>query len=210
MAEITPLIIGVKALCSDGDCGRVSRVIIDPVDDQVTHLIVEPAHREGLGRLVPLDWIEWVEDHSDEVHLRCTRTEFDRLPIAEEVRFLPGIEGYPGYDPEQMLVWPYYGGNTTVPVTVDSLPAGEVAVQRGEDVHASDGRIGEVEGLVVESGNHHVTHVLLKEGHLFGRREVAIPISAVQSVDQQGIRLSLSKQAVDALPDVAVRRRADP
>jgi sporulation protein YlmC with PRC-barrel domain len=179
-------------------------VIIDPVDDKVTHVLVEPEHREGLGRLIP---VEWVEAAPHGVDLRCTRAEFDRLKIAEEVRFLPGVEGYPGYDPEQMLVWPYFGGNSTVPVTVDTLPPGEVSVQRGEDVHASDGRIGEVEGLVVDSRSHHVTHVLLKEGHLFGRKDVAIPISAVQTVEEDGIRLSLNKQAVDALPDVGIRRR---
>jgi sporulation protein YlmC with PRC-barrel domain len=204
VAEITPLTIGVKARCSDGECGRVSQVIIDPVDDKVTHVIVEPEHREGLGRLVPL---ELVEPHAHGVDLRCTRAEFDRLKIAEEVRFLPGVEGYPGYDPEQMLIWPFYGGNTTIPVSVDTLPVGEVSVQRGEEVHATDGRIGEVEGLVVDSANHHASHVLLKEGHLFGRKEVAIPISAVQTVDELGIRLSLSKREVEALPDVAVRRR---
>jgi hypothetical protein len=49
-----------------------------------------------------------------------------------------------------MLVWPYFGGNTTVPVTVDTLPRDEVSVRRGEDVHASDGRVGRVEGLVVD------------------------------------------------------------
>jgi sporulation protein YlmC with PRC-barrel domain len=202
VAEITPLTIGVKARCSDGDCGRVTRVVIDPIDDKVTHLLVEPEHREGLGRLVPTRLVHTGTDHVD---LACTRAEFDHLEVAEQVRFLPGSEGYPGYDPEQMLIWPFYGGNTTVPVTVDSLPRGEVSVARDEDVHASDGRIGKVEGLVVDSRNQHVTHVLLQEGHLFGRKEVAIPVSVVTGVDEAGIRVSLSKQEIEALPAVDVR-----
>jgi hypothetical protein len=44
-----------------------------------------------------------------------------------------------------------------------------------------------------------VTHVLLKEGHLWGRRQVAIPISAVASVDA-GIRLNITKEQVEDLP----------
>ena len=92
------------------------------------------------------------------------------------------------------------------PVVVDTLPVGEVAVQRGEEVHASDGRIGEVEGLVVDGGNRRVSHVLLKEGHLFGRKQVAIPIATVQSVGEDGIRLSITKQEVDDLPTVDVGR----
>ena len=47
-------------------------------------------------------------------------------------------------------------------------------------VHATDGEIGKVEGLVVEPAHGHVTHVLLQEGHLWGRKEVAIPIGAVE------------------------------
>jgi hypothetical protein len=50
-----------------------------------------------------------------------------------------------------------------------------------------------------------VSHVLLAEGHLWGRKEVAIPISAVRSVED-GIELRLSKKDVADLPPVAVDR----
>ena len=49
-----------------------------------------------------------------------------------------------------------------------------------------------------------MTHVLLQEGHLWGRKEVAIPIKAVTSTDD-GIRLSLSKHEVGHLPPVDVQ-----
>jgi hypothetical protein len=178
---------------------------MDPVQDKVTHLIVEPEGREGLGRLVP---IEWADVGSGRVDLRCTRSEFERLDIAEEVRFLPGAEGYQDYDPEQMLSWPYFGGNSTVPVTVDTLPVGDVAVQRGEEVQATDGRIGRVEGLVVDKSSQRVTHVVLQEGHLLGRKDVAIPISAVQRIAAEGIQLSMTKREVEDLPAVDFDRRA--
>jgi len=41
--------------------------------------------------------------------------------------------------------------------------------------------------------------VLLKEGHLWGRREVAIPISAVTAIDE-GVRLNITKKQVEHLP----------
>ena len=46
-----------------------------------------------------------------------------------------------------------------------------------------------------------MTHVLLQEGHLWGRKEVAIPIGSVTSIDD-GIRLGISKQEVQDLPPV--------
>jgi hypothetical protein len=43
--------------------------------------------------------------------------------------------------------------------------------------------------------------VLLQEGHLWGRKEVAIPIGAVAGTDD-GIRLKITKEQVAELPPV--------
>ena len=45
--------------------------------------------------------------------------------------------------------------------------------------------------------------MLLQEGHLWGLKEVAIPINAVTSVDG-GIRLNITKQEVQDLPPVDI------
>jgi hypothetical protein len=59
-------------------------------------------------------------------------------------------------------------------VTRDRVPVGEVEVRRGDHVYATDGPIGRVQGLVIDARDYHVTHVLLDEGHLWGKKEVAI------------------------------------
>ena len=209
MAETTHFTIGTHASCSDGVCGEVIRVVVDPIARAVTHLVVEPKHRGALGRLVPLDLVDAT---TGRVRLRCTLAEFEKLDFAEETQFLPGSAGYAGYGPEQVLSWPYYGlgggmglgmGNVSQPIIFDKVPLGEVAVRRGEHVHAIDGEIGRVQGLVIDPLDHHMTHVLLQEGHLWGRKEVAIPMSAVTRVDD-GIRLSITKQEVQDLPPVDI------
>jgi len=208
----TPFMIGAAVRCADGACGEVTRVVINPVTRELTHLVVEPAGRSGLGRLVPLD----LADATDgEIQLRCTMAEFEKLDAAEETQFVPGTRGYAAYGPEQVLSWPWLslGGSTGVEgdsvegisetVTYDAVPVGEVAVRRGDRVHATDGAIGHVEGLVIDPRNHHVTHVLLQEGHVWGRKEVAIPIGAVTGADD-GIQLSLTKDEVRDLPSVDI------
>jgi sporulation protein YlmC with PRC-barrel domain len=212
MANTTPFTIGADAHCTDGVCGEVIRVVVDPVARALTDLVVEPKGRQGLGRLVPLDLVEVADG---QVRLRCTLAEFEKLAPAEETQFVPGTRGYEAYGPEQVLSQPYatLGGGASVPggtvggvsetVTFDTVPLGEVEVRRGEQVHATDGTIGEVEGLVIDPANRHVTHVLLKEGHLWGRKEVAIPISAVTSVED-GIRLNITKHEVQDLPPVDI------
>ena len=212
MAE-TPFRIGAHAGCADGVCGKVIRVVVDPVARTVTHLVVEPRHSPGLGRLVPLDLVDAAT--SNEVRLRCTRAEFDELPFAEDAHFAPGtsLDQYADYSAEQMLMLPYYSRvvGEGMPQTREdepigsygSLPPGEVGVRRDKRVYATDGEIGRVEGLVIDPGNHHVSHVLLQEGHLFGRREVAIPIGAVTGV-VDGVQLNITKQQAENLPPVNI------
>ena len=208
---MTQFTIGAEASCTDGVCGEVTRVVINPIAETVTHLVIEPKHRVGLARLVPLDL---VDDTAGEVRLRCTIEEFEQLDPAEETQFVPGSSGYAAYGADQVVSWPYYGLATTPGidpevvnaspvVTYDAIPLGEVEVRRGDAVHATDGDIGRVQGLVIDPRSHHVTHVLLQEGHLWGRKEVSIPISSVTRVDD-GIWLSITKQDVADLPPVDI------
>jgi len=204
--------IGASARCTNGPCGAVTRVVVDPVARAVTHLVVEPAGRQGLGRLVPLDLVDAT---NGEIRLRCTLAQFEHLDAAEETQFVPGTRGYAAYGPDQVLSWPYssLSGTTGVAgdtvsgvsetVTYDAIPLGEVAVRRGDRVHAADGAIGHVAGLVIDARNHHVTHVLLAEGHLWGRKDVAIPIGAVTGAGE-GIGLNLTKSQVRDLPPVDI------
>jgi hypothetical protein len=84
-------------------------------------------------------------------------------------------------------------------VLEDVVPMGETQVGPGDRVHAVDGEIGRVHGFLVNPGDGRVTHVLLQEGHLWGRKEISIPISAVTGVDPE-IRLNLTKEQVGDLP----------
>lgn len=223
-------IIGSEVAGSDGVCGDLRRVVVDPVARAITHLVVEPRHRQGMGHLVPIDL---VHSTGNEIHLGCTTSEFQELEDAEETHFLPGGGSEFGYTQDQMLSLPYYSGTAggggmagmgpgnmagmgvggmgamgrgpgrQAIVTDDRVPAGEVQVRRGQPVHATDGAIERVQGLVVDPNDHHVTHVLLDEGHLWGQKRVAIPIGAVTRVDD-GVRLSLAKDDVRDLPEIEV------
>jgi len=58
MAQTMPFTIGADASCTNGACGQVSRVVVNPVAREVTHLVVEPKDRHGPGRLVPLNLVD--------------------------------------------------------------------------------------------------------------------------------------------------------
>jgi hypothetical protein len=210
MAGELQFTIGARASCTDGRCGEVRRLIIDPATETVTHLVIQPGHDKEAARLVPVHLVETTDGG---VRLRCTRTEFDRLDHAEK-RELGGVLG-PGFgyniggdtfarvggagSVELINMGPMPGRRQTV--VEDVVPVGEDQVGPGDRVHAVDGEIGRVRGFLVNPGDDQVTHVLLQEGHLWGRKNVAIPISAVNRVDA-GIRLNLTKEQVGQLPPV--------
>ena len=207
---MTALVIGSEAVGSDGYRGEVLAVVVDPAARTVTHLVVEPRGREGLARLVPLDLADLADTvgaGSDPVRLRCTETEFMNLEPAEETlaEFVPG---YP--DPVQLLPpgWRGAGGGTAdggtilrIPEkeTIDVVPPGEVEERRGEHVHATDGDIGGLRGLRIDPGSRRVTHVLVRDGHVWGHHDVDIPAEMVAGFGD-GIRLSVTRQQVRDLP----------
>jgi len=214
MAAPAGFTIGAEAHCSDGFCGEVTRLVIDPAARTVTHLVIEPKHQREPGRLVPLDLVDSADG---DIRLRCSIAEFGELDLAEETDLVEGVDYGGGYGQAE-AVQGYGGtggmgmggsasgmgigmglGHRTPTVTHDVVPLGETELRRDEHVHALDGEIGQVEGFLVDPGDHRVTHVLLQEGHLWGRKEVAIPISAVTGVDD-GIRLNITKKQVEDLP----------
>jgi sporulation protein YlmC with PRC-barrel domain len=193
VAGETEFAMGAEASCADGPAGKVTRVIIDPATETVTHLVIEPKYRLGAGRLVPLDLVDAT---ADGIRLRCTVEEFGALEAAEETEVVDDLVGGLALGG----LGPSMGAAAPVPTIVrDVVPLGEEDIDRGQPVHALDGAIGRVEGVRVDPGDHRVTHVLLQEGHLWGRREIVIPASAVTKVEN-GIWLNLTKEQVEDLP----------
>jgi sporulation protein YlmC with PRC-barrel domain len=211
-ADMSEFTIGADASCSDGPCGKLTRLIVDPETQAVTHLVIDPKHRREPTRLVPIDR---VDPAADGIRLRCTMAEFGKFDVAEQEDLLPSDPGAPMFNPDMVqfagrrgLAMANLRLNDGAKVgTRDTVPLGEVDVRRGEPVMATDGEIGKIQGLVIDPGSRHVTHVLLEEGHLWGRKEVAIPISSVTRVGDI-IRLTIDKQQVKDLPPVSIDRLA--
>ena len=202
------LVIGNEAVCSDGYRGEVRAVVIDPAARALTHVVVEPDGRSGLARLVPLDLVDAAPG---QLRLRCTEAEFMRLGAAEEtlaefavgqtvpVQLLP-----PGW---QGTGEPVADGGSIPRIpekeTIDVVPDGEVEEHGDDHVHATDGDIGQLRGFQVDPDSGRLAHVLLREGHAWGRRDVAIPADKVAGFDD-GITLTVTRQQVRDLTPVDI------
>jgi hypothetical protein len=205
--------IGSEVDCLDGVCGLLVSVAIRQLTALLTHLVVRPGHQHGVDRLVPAGMIDSI---AATIGLGCSASQFEHLPFADEGGTLPGAAASWSFGPGQMSSFPLFerdmgtlearpgtgaGGDPRVLLPGGELP-GELQLRRGQPVDAKDGHIGGIRGLIVHPGTQRVTHIVLDEGHLFGKKEVAIPFFAVVQADDR-VRLDLSKQLIHELPALA-------
>ncbi len=189
--------------CSDGRAGLSTYVIGDPINHQFTHLVVKSIRPPFHEYLVPVD--EVVETPPLQIRLKCTRNEMEKMEPFVYEEYLR--TEYPTYlcMPYALPVQPYEEV-TYVSVKHHNIPRGEVSVWRGAKVEATDGTIGQVDELLINTNNMQVTHLVLRERHIFGHREITIPVSQIKHVDEDTIYLKLDQQSVDELPTTPVQR----
>jgi hypothetical protein len=117
------------------------------------------------------------------------------------------MESYIGHDFDFYLL-PYATPMKTevIPVEEEQIPPGELAVYRGARMEAMDGEAGVLGEFLVNPLTGHISHLILMGGHLWGKKEVTIPVSAIDRIEQDTVYLKLDKKAVEALPSEPVRR----
>lgn len=207
--------LNVDVYCSDEKCGRSTAVIINPISKEITHIAVETPEILHSEYEVPVTLI--TESTPDRIQLRCSRNTLATLTPFHKVKFvslddLEGSENPPAEIPEAQLSsawwWPYItveGGYGTY-LDVEQIPHDELAVHRGARVEATDGHVGQVDEFIINPKNNKITHLMLREGHLWGQKDVTIPISEIEHVESDVVYLKLDKEAIAHLPTIPVKR----
>jgi uncharacterized membrane protein/sporulation protein YlmC with PRC-barrel domain len=205
---VTEIAVDARIECVDGPCGRCLTLIVDRETRQVTHLVLEDETLpdKPSQRLVPVDQVAAAD--RDLIRLGCTRDEVARMEPFVETHYIqktewsyavvPGGQGPPTGAPT--------GGASYTTYEAERVPAGAVAIRPGIEVEATDGQAGTVGELVVDPQTAEVTHFVLREGHLWGKKEVTLPVAAVERVAGDRVYLRLDKEAIGQLPSVPVRR----
>jgi hypothetical protein len=194
--------MGACVQCTDGQDGRAIQVIVDPIARKITHVVVEERKLPHIDRLVPTRFILGTIDNV--IFLDCSRQELGKMIPSIEAEFLSAeMAGFNESHP--YLLHPFVIPARLM-VRQESLPPDELGVRRGARVLATDGKVGCVDEFVVIPTNGEITHLLLREGHLWGCKEVTIPISAIERIDGRKVYLKLNKKEISALPSVAVKR----
>ncbi len=186
--------------CVDGRVGRVENIILNPHTERVTYVVVRGNDLANTERLVPERLIK--EASHNRVLLSVKKEKFETMKNFIQEEYIP---------PDIMLYMAEKTGwHTGTPAAVfvekEAIPAGGVALHKGAKVLASDGHIGRVDEFLVENKGGRITHLILREGHLWGKKDVAIPVKEIDHYKEGEVYLKIDRARVEALPVVDVRK----
>jgi hypothetical protein len=186
-----------KVDCSDGHAGESVRVIVDPDALRVTRLVVKESQRPHVERLVPVAWV--ADTAHDGIRLGCTREELAAMDpfVVTEHRMIDMPSSAGGY-----ATMPVYTPHT-VEVKHEQVPEGQLALREGLDVEATDGKVGRIDELLADETTGEITHILLRQGHLWGKHDIVVPVSAIDHMGQdhsgtERVVLKLDKRAISS------------
>jgi uncharacterized protein YrrD len=209
--------LGKPVKCADDRARKLVDVVIEAKSNRVTHLVVQPDDELEAARLVPIELAHW-PGPGREISLRCNAETLEQLEPVREYAYLrpgehvpedpkwdTGVEDfYPSsyYNPSDFAYAPDL--DPGVGVRYDRVPKGEIELRHASAVYSADqGHLGHVEGVLVD-GADLVTHLLLERGHLWWRREVAVPVEVVGKFETDVVRLRVPKSELKRFPS---RRR---
>jgi sporulation protein YlmC with PRC-barrel domain len=196
--------LNVAVHCSDGRCGRSTHIILNPATDQATHLVVRERRPSTRERLVPVKWIE--NSTPELILLNRTLEEFGHLDLFVQTDFVYKDVPHYATDPKVTLLWPYVvPAKRVVDDTFRRVPPGELAIHRGARVRATDGRVGRVDAFLIDEQDGKISHLVLREGHLWGQREITIPLAYIERTEENLVHLNVDKATLTKLPTIQVR-----
>jgi sporulation protein YlmC with PRC-barrel domain len=204
--------LDVEVHCSDGAHGRSTAIIVDRQTRQVTHCVVAA---EGFEYLVPIDVI--VESSPSRIQLRWSREELTHaesflkeVPADEEQMEIMamGMTGSSVFGPYTSPDAAYIAeAMAAATMQEEQIPQDELAIHRGARVEAADGSVGEVDELLIDPQTKRVSHLVLRKGHFWGKRDVTIPLDQIDHVKDDVVYLKLDKAAVGQLASVPAPKK---
>jgi len=185
--------------CSDGRIGRLENIILNPKTEKVTYLVVRGNDLQNTERLVPERLVK--EATHDTVFLSISKKKFEGMKNFIQEEYIPS--NITLYMAEQ-AGWDM-GTPAAVFVEHEAVPAGGLVVHKGAKVFATDGHAGKVDDFLVERKTGRITHLILLEGHLWGKKDISVPVNQIDRYEDENIYLKIDKSGVEALPVIDMK-----
>lgn len=207
--------INADVHCTDGIGGQSVAITFNPVTSAITHVVVKTKGHQHEEYIIPLEVV--TETTHNKIQLRISKAEIAKYPPFLKHTFkVQESAGDMAMQAENTTYyWPYAKqgesyyqahGSKVNHYDVEQIPHDELAVHKGDKVHATDGPVGQVDEFLINPENSHITHIVLRTGHLWGARDVTISIADIFHVRENVVHLKIDSEAVSKLPSVPIHR----
>jgi sporulation protein YlmC with PRC-barrel domain len=209
---------GAHVESADGkDVGRLHSVVVDPRDNEVTHIVVNagphfPEPGFGAPELINVPIKEMEDAGEDKVILRCARDRFRQLPRYVEREFTPARSRPPEAPRTDAahLLW-----NTGVALAASfaslltgiAVPAETVRKASFEREILNDApvwrlqphtHIGDVERVLVDEETDEIKELVIKRGVLF-HEDVVLPMDYVTEIQDGVVHVQITDEELRGL-----------
>lgn len=189
--------LDATVVCQDGEAGKSSDVIINPVTRQISYMVLEEKKGGHIKRLVPIDLIQNTTPQT--IQLSIHLQDVAQLNPFEITHF---VQDELNYGPEDGYILEPYALPANYEIVEERIPPGQLAVRRGTAVEATDGKVGKIDEFLIDPNDGHITHFILRDRHYLQKQELTLPVTAVDRVENDVVYLQLSKKQVEDLPTV--------
>lgn len=178
--------------CADGEAGKAAGALVNETVRAVTHVVVHLDEDGLVRRLLPLNAV--TETTPSQIETRLTRADVDKLPLLDDVEIVPSMQAV------DMAT----GIMAEMPIAIEHAPKGTLVIDKLTPVEASDGHAGSVDAFMVDPVSGAITHVVLREGHFWAKKEVTISAANIGPISHEAVRVTLSRDQIGDLPATPV------
>jgi uncharacterized protein YrrD len=198
--------IGAQVHCKDGRCGKLSALVTDPEQNQITGLVIEKGLLLKEDRVVPLAKV--VSASEETVHVDLKEEERTEYPEFDETEM--HVRG-PDYDEGEKYVrrarvptTGYYTPPPPMPVMLqlrqeirvhEGVKAESVVIGRGMKVRTLEGDVGRVDHVLVDAESGKLSRIGVDPG-MFGEA-FSVPMEFVREIDWEAIVLKVDEKELE-------------
>ncbi len=191
--------------CTDGRFGKATHIVINTPTETVSHVVVKSGRSPRHKYLVPARWIK--ETTPELILLGRTKREVRNLGLFEQTDHTQQKLRRFAADPKITELWPQMVEiKKVISERRRRISSLQAALSPGTRVRATDGRIGEVDEFLVNPETWQITHLVIRKGLPWDKKQVSIPIEAIESFDEEVIQLKLTRKEVKALPATPIEK----
>jgi uncharacterized protein YrrD len=186
-------------------------VVIDPIDHEVTHLIVKKGILFPEDKVIPIEMVNI--EVGDRIDLKESRQDLKELPNFEESHYVRLEKAdYEGEIEANYWYPPVYTGwqtgnvlNYTRPQfvlkTEKNIPDGAIALEEGAKVISKDGEhVGNIERIIIDPEDNRATHFVVVKGLLLKTQKL-VPTFWIKDVAAGKVHLHIKTSVFERLSD---------